>query len=78
MIKFNSILKFIIHLFTIYNNPMFTVYLISVSLGGLGEDALALIKCCWVAKVQRNSFMKLKLGKAPSRSLRHFKTKFIL
>ncbi len=29
---------------------MFTVYLISVGLGGLGEDALALIKCCWVAK----------------------------
>ena len=53
MIKFNSILKFIIHLSTIYINPMFTVYLISVGLGGLGEDALALIKFCSVAKVEK-------------------------
>jgi len=42
-IKFNTILKFIIHLSTIYINPMFTVYLISVGLGDLGEDVLALI-----------------------------------
>jgi len=35
---------------TIYINPVFTVYLINVSLGGLGKDALALIKCCLVAK----------------------------
>jgi len=39
MIKFNSILTFIINLFTIYINPGITDYLISVSLGGLGEDA---------------------------------------
>jgi len=36
---FNSILKFIIHLSTIYINPVITVYLISVGLGVLGEDA---------------------------------------
>ena len=42
-IKFNTILKFIIHLSTIYINPMFTFYLISVGLGDLGEDVLALI-----------------------------------
>ncbi len=34
MIKFNSILKFIIHLSTIYINPMFTVYLFKVVWGG--------------------------------------------
>jgi len=35
MIKLNSILKFIIHLSTIYINPMFTVYLINVGWVGL-------------------------------------------
>jgi hypothetical protein len=39
MIKFNSILKFIIHSCTIYINPVITVYLINVGLGGLSEDA---------------------------------------
>ncbi len=34
MIKFNSILKFIIHLSTVYINPMFTVYSIKVVWGG--------------------------------------------
>jgi len=55
MIKFNSILKFIIHLSTIYINPMFTYYLIKV-VWGFGVEmlafALALIKCCCVAKVR--------------------------
>jgi len=62
MIKFNSILKFIINLSTIYINPMFTDYLIKV-VWEFGVErlafALALIKCCWVAKSKRNSFMKL-------------------
>jgi len=61
-------LKFIIHLSTIYINPMFTVYLIKV-VWEFGVEtlvfalvfALALIKCCWVAKSKRNSFTKAKL-----------------
>jgi len=39
MIKFNSILNFIINLCAIYINPVITVYLINVGWGGLGEDA---------------------------------------
>jgi len=42
MIKFNSILTFIIHLSTIYINPMFTVYLINEGWGCFGEDT-----CVW-------------------------------
>jgi len=34
MIKFNSILKFIIKSVAIYINPVFTVYLIKVAWGG--------------------------------------------
>jgi len=45
MIQFNSILKFIIHLCAISINPVITVYLINVGLGGLGEDARV---CPWV------------------------------
>ncbi len=47
-------MKFIIHVCAIYINPIITVYLINVGLGGLGEDGafvLAFITSCWVAKV---------------------------
>jgi hypothetical protein len=61
MIKFNSILKFIIHFSTIYINPMFTDYLIKV-VCEFGVETLSfeltLIKCCWVAKSKINSFTK--------------------
>jgi hypothetical protein len=59
-IKFNSILKFVINLSTIYINPMFTDYLIKVVWEfGVERLGFALIKCCWVAKSKRNSFTKL-------------------
>jgi len=43
--KFNSILKFIIHLSTIYVNPIFTVYLIKVVWGG---DARVCTRVNWM------------------------------
>jgi hypothetical protein len=61
MIKFNSILKFIIHLCSIYINPMLTVYLIK----GFGVETLAsaltLNKCCWVAKFRETLLQKMNL-----------------
>jgi len=48
MIKFNSIMKFIIHLSTIYIDPMFTVWEFGV---GTLAFALALIKCCQLTEV---------------------------
>ncbi len=60
MIKFNSILEFIIHLCAIYINPMFKVYINKVVLV-FGMEILAfvlvLIKCCWVANI-RETFLR--------------------
>ncbi len=87
-IKFKSILKFIIHLCTIYINPMFTVYLIKVVWVFWVEMlvfALTLIKCSWVAKYEINSFTKkytnqvvfrkqiLQIMKLPSKSVLNLK-----
>jgi len=49
MIKFNSILKFIIKSVAIYINMNVYSYLIKVFGVGTLAFALALIKCCWVA-----------------------------
>jgi len=66
-----SMLTFISHLSTIYINTMFTVYLIKVvwefGVGTLAF-ALALTKCCWVAKSKRNPFTK----NSPLRNFRLF------
>jgi len=59
MVKFNSILKFIIHLCTIYTNPVITVYLINVGLCGLGEDARVYLILLGCQSFRENSFTKL-------------------
>ena len=72
MIKFNSILKFIIKSAAIYINPMFTYYLIKVACGGDARVCacvainLMIAGCqilrCWVAKYRRSSFTKSLLA----------------